>query len=355
MSTCTLLDIALGRNVPLSTGIFKAVQTETPALLAFDVRTTEDTKFQTLAMTSLPTAGGFVKMNEGFSSGNVGLMMREFDAKLAGGKVQYDVIQANRWDAAHKNSGTTWDEIQTMGRMVAEMKHLEKCLFYGTAFDEDAFPGLKELTPYGTPLGLSDDPGANDFVTTVINAGGTTSSTASSAYSICFGEMDAQLVVCNDSGGELFTQTEPVKQHVAPDSTQPTKTKEHILFDIYGWFGLSVCGMNQTPNGVVPTQYAVRRLANLTNDSGKGLNDYKLEALCRSHGNNKTPNLIIANGRSGIQWGESKRATAVTAFLGGPGNAANNTVHLSIPRPDNYNGIPVIYTNAITSTEAINS
>lgn len=353
----TLAEIAQGRQVPLSSGIIDAVHTETPAISAFDARTSRSTKFQSLALTSLPTASGFKEYGEGFTHADAGLTLREFDAKLVGGKVQSEIITANRWNAEHPDAGESWFDLQLRARMISEFKNIEKVLFYGTTQDAKGFPGLKQLTPYtsGNTLSLTDDPGANDYTKTVINAAGSTSSTASSVYSVIFGPLDCQLVVCNDGGGELFTMTEIIRQHLAPDSNSPLATLEYDICQIYTFLGLSVTGMNQTPNDVVPTQYSVRRLANLTEDSGKGVTDAKLEQLVMSHGDSKMPSMLFMNHRSGRQWADSRSASTATLFLGMSGDAKNNTGSLRAKRPDNFEGIPVTYTSAIRSTDAIES
>lgn len=351
----TLLEIAQGRQTPLTAGIMDAVQTEAPALSAFDARTSQSKNFKTLALTALPTASGFKNFGEGFTHGGANLALRDFEAKLAGGKVQAERITANDWNREHANAGYTYFDLQLRARMITEMKHLEKVIFRGTTLDAKAFPGLKQLTPYAAAnvLTLTEDPGASDFTKTVINAAGSTSSTGSSVYSVIFGEMEAQLVVCNDGGGELFTMTDIIEQHLAPSADAPTATLVYDVTQIYGFFGLSVSGMNQTPNDVVPTQYSVRRLANLTEDSGKGVTDAKLEQLVLSHGDNKVPSMLFMNGRSARQWADSRSASTATLFLGMSGDAKNNTGSLRAKRPDNFEGIPVTYTSAILSTDAI--
>jgi hypothetical protein len=351
----TLLEIAQARQVPLSAGIFEAAATEAPALTAFDARAVSGLRFMTLALTGLPTASGFKNLNEGFTHGSATLAVREFEAKLAGAKVEVELISARRWDEAHAASGTTYFDLQVMARMKAEMRNLERVIFYGTVQDAKGFPGLKELTPFTTAnrLTLTEDPGASDFVKTVVDAAGTTATTASSVYSVIHGELDCQLIVCNDGGGELFTMEEPIRQHIAPDSNAPTATLEHLVTQIYGFFGVSVSGMNETPNSVVPTQYSVRRLANLTEDSGKGVTDAKLEQLVLSHGDGKVPTRLYMNGRSARQWADSRSASTATLFLGMSGDARNNTGSLRAARPDNFEGIPVTYTSAIKSNDAI--
>lgn len=349
----TLAEIAQVRQVPLSMGLFRAVRTETPALMTFDARTTNRKSFKTLALTALPTAGGFVNFNEGFTHANASLALREFNCKLAGGRVEAERITAQEWDNENSASEFTYFDLQLYARMKTELKHIEKVMFYGTSLDAKAFPGLKELTPYTNVLALTDDPGADDYTKSVVNAGGSSSGTASSVYAVKFGEMEAQLVMGNDQGGEMFSMTELITENRAPDSNDPDATLVYDSVQLWGYFGLSVGGMNETPNDTVPTQYSVRRLANLTDDSGKGVDDAKLEALVLSMGDNKEPDMLYMNGRSGRQWADSRSASAVTLFLGQSGDAKNNTGSIRAKRPDNFEGIPVTYTNAILSTDAI--
>ena len=351
----TLLEIAQGRQIPLTAGIMEAAQTEAPALVAFDARTTSSNRFMALALTGLPTASGFKNYGEGFTSGTATLAVREFEAKLAGAKVEVEMISAARWDAEHSASGTTYFDLQVMSRMASEMRHLERVIFHGSVQDAKGFPGLKELTPFVSTnvIELTEEPSDTDYVRSVLDAGGTSANTASSVYSVVHGPLDCQMVVCNDGGGELFYMTEPMRQHIAPDANAPTATLEHLITQIHGHFGVAVSGMNQTPNSIIPTQYSVRRLANLTAETACKLNDAKMELLADSHGNGKRPSQFYMSHRSGRQLAESRSATSVTLFLGGGGNAADNTATVRAARPMDWEGIPIVYTSAIGNADAI--
>jgi hypothetical protein len=350
----TLAEIAQGRQIPLTSGILEAVATQSPALAAFDARTVRSTKFQTLALVELPNASGFKHYGEGASHGAARLELREFDAKLMVAKVEAEQITAARWDAEHLASGETYFDMQINARMAKEMRHLERTIFYGTVYDAKGFPGLKQLTPVvsANTLTLNEDPGDLDYVKSVINAAGTTATTASSVYSVKYGPMDAQIVVCNDLGGELFAMSEPIRQHLAPDATKPNETLEYLITQISGHFGVSVSGMNETPNNVVPTQYAVRRLANVTRDNNCTLNDKLLERLVSSHGDGVVPDVIFMSNRSYMDWRDSRQATNVTVFLGGGGDAVNIRGNLPRERMD-FEGIRVVVTNAIRNNDAI--
>lgn len=348
----TLAEIAQVRNTPLSAGIFQAVQTVAPLFSAFDARTRPGTKFKTLAMTGLPSSA-FANFNEGFTFSAATFELREFNAALIGGQIKEEVITANEWNQENAATGETYFAIQTEAKMKADIRHVERVLVYGTAHDAKGFPGLKELTPYANVLALDDPPEDDDFTKTVINAGGTTAGTASSVYSVVFGPMDAQLIFGGDSGGELFTMSETIQQMLAPDPAEPTKTSLHNVAQVHGFVGLSVSGMNQTPDDVVPTQYAVRRLANVTEDSGKGVTDQKLERLVLSHNDGVVPDLLAMSGRGGRQLADSRSATSVTVTLAGGGTARDNQFSKQAPRPTHFDGIPIVYTSAINNTDAI--
>jgi hypothetical protein len=351
----TLLEIVQGRQTPLTQGIITAAATESPALGAFDARTSSDTNFMALALTSLPTASGFKDYGEGASHASANLALREFAAKLAVAKVKVESLTAARWDAAHTSSGTTYFDLQVMARMAAEMRHLERAIFYGTAQDTKAFPGLKELTPFVSTnvLEITENPEDADFVRTVLDSGGTSATTASSVYSVVHGPLDCQLVVCNDGGGELFYMTEPRYQDFAPDSNSPDATLEYMVTQISGHFGVAVSGMNQSPNSVVPTQYSVRRLANVTADSGAGLTGAKMDLLVDSHGDGKMPSAFYMSKRSGRQLAVDGGATQVTVSLGGGGDARNTTTRKQAKAPTDWDGIPIVYTSAISNADAI--
>lgn len=353
----TALEIAQGRQVPLTAGLMMAVQTAFPLIGAFDVRPTSDTRFMSLVVTGLPS-GAFVNLNEGFLRSSTSLAVREFDCKLIGGQVMEEVITAEKWNKAHPNVGYMYMDLQLEGKVIADMRHIERVLVDGLAIDAKGFPGMKDLTPYisGNVLALTDNAEDGDYAKSVINAGGTTATTASHVYSVCFGDKDAQLVIGNDQGGEFFTFSDIIQQNVAPDSAAPTLLALHNIQQIHAWLGLSVGGFTQMVSGqTVPTQYALRRLANVTRDSGCGVTDAKLEKLVLSHSDGKKPSILAMSPRSGDQWAASRSATAVTLFLGGTGDAKSRQADLQAARPDNYAGIPVVYTSAVKNNNAIES
>lgn len=353
----TAAQIALGRQIPLSAGLFFAMSTDTPLLGGLDARTSRSTKFMSLRCVLLPTAGPFVNYGEGFAPSEAELAITEFDCSLVGGQIKAELITARKWDTEHPDIGFSWMDLQTETKIKSQALALEKQVVYGTAYDAKGFPGLKELTPYISANVLAATAYANayQFKRSVINAGGTTANTASSVYAIIEGPKDVQLVLGDDMGGanEIFRFEDAVRSNEAPDSNQPTKKLLHDVVQFSGHLGLSVSDMNQTPNSVVPVQYCLRRIANLTGDSGKGLTDALMSKLERSFGPGKRPSKFAMSSRSGEQLAASRQAAQINILMGG-GDASLATFNTYPPPPENWKGIPIIYPdNTILDTDAI--
>lgn len=350
----TALQIAQGRQTPLTMGLLMAVRTAAPLFSAFDVRGVSDTKFLSLAVTSLPSSS-FAHLGEGFSMSEGALELREFSCSLIGGLIKAELISAGLWDKAHRSSGTTWFDLQTMLKTKSDILNIERQMIQGTLNDAKGFPGAKEITPYATAnkFTMTQTAQSFGFARSVLDVAGTTAATASSVYSFIFGELDAQLVWGNDSEGELFTIGEIIRQAIAPDAAQPTKTLMHDLAQLQGFVGLSVSGFNQMPGGVIPTQYSVRRAANITADSGKTCTDAVMDKLARSHGTGKRPNLFAMSARSGEQLAASRAPTAVNFVMGQSGDASQATYTTYPAIPENWQGIPIVYPDCIADDDAI--
>ena len=195
-------------------------------------------------------------------------------------------------------------------------RHLAAALFKaeqqyidGTGADSNGFTGFAQSTELD---GLADD--------MVIDAGGTTSSTGSSVYLIRQGDPDVVGVIKGD-----LSLGETVTQEVAGSATGSypayyTPACAHVGIQIGG-------------------KYSVGRIANLTADSGKGLTDDLVYEALAEFPAGRQPNRILMNRRSMRQLRESRTATTTT------GAAA--------PRPAEVDGIPIIVTDGITSTETL--
>jgi hypothetical protein len=158
----------------------------------------------------------------------------------------------------------------------------------------------------------------------VVNATGSTANTASSVYLINEGDTVGVAGVYRGDGPAVeFGDT------ILMDFLDGSG----LHFPAYytpgmAWFGLQVGGA-----------YSVSRIANVTADSGKGLTDALLYEAYSRHPAGQKPTVIVMNRRSREQLRRSRTATNAT---GAPA-----------PLVEEWQGIPIIETDSITSTEAL--
>jgi len=198
------------------------------------------------------------------------------------------------------------------------LRHLKAAYFmaeqqfiYGTGNDSDGFAGLADNT------GL--DAATDDMV---LDAGGTTASTGSSAWLIRAGEDDMCVVGGND-GNITVEETTIIQATGSGTGTYPA-----LYTGVTGWLGLQV-----------GSAYSVARIASLTEDSGKGLTDDLIAQGIALFPASRPPTHIAVNRRSLQQLQSSRTATNAT---GAPA-----------PFPAEAFNIPIVCTDAITSTEAL--
>lgn len=165
----------------------------------------------------------------------------------------------------------------------------------------------------------------------VVDAGGTTESTASSLWAIrTGGEMTDVCLVGGDesiNAGDTFSidMGETVEQFLG-DTTNGGFTA--LYTSILAWLGLQV-----------GSAYSVGRICNLTADVGKGLTDELIAQLLAEFPAARPPTLLAMNRRSRLQLQQSRTAVNAT------GAAA--------PFPTEAFGVPIITTDAIGSTETL--
>lgn len=358
----TAAQIAMGAQAPLSYGLLMKVQTAAPLFSIFDVRTSKDKRVLTLAVNSLPTPSKFVAEGQGVSASEGTLQLVEFDMNKIKGQLRQEVDSAAAWDAAHAASGTSWWDLQAMLKTKADALNIEAQIVNGTANDPGGFPGLKQMTPFiaGNTFTLASDVQAQRYTHSVLNVGGTTDNTASSIYSIVFGQMDCQLVWGNYTGGELFSFGNIVEQYLPPDPTKPDELLKYQIADMTGYVGLSVAGFNpQTLGQAIPTQYSVRRATNITGDSGHTADDTLLDKLCRSHGVGIIPDLLVMSQRDGESIAQSRTPTNINFNMGQSGDAQTATWGKRPPPPDSWKmrnkEIPIVYPFCVGATDPLES
>lgn len=193
------------------------------------------------------------------------------------------------------------------------IRHLRAALFVAekSFFDfTTGFPSLSHLDA------LADGQ--------VVNAAGTTAATASSVYLIrATPDTSSVAVVLGDDGKMVMEEASIIS---ADDGTG--KEYPAYFVSLTGWCGLQYGG-----------QFDVVRIANLTADTGKGLTDDLLSDALSLFGAGRQPTHIVMNRRSMKQLQKSRTTYSPTG--------------MPAPRPSEYEGIPIIVTDGILSTEAI--
>lgn len=215
--------------------------------------------------------------------------------------------------------------------MRASMFAMAKQIWYGRATDSKGFPGLKNFTAYGTTV---TDPLTGKVYNLSINATGTTAGTASSCYLVV---SNADNVELQFGTGSVFDLPEPRIGDYA-DPADSTKTIEGYISVLQGFAGL------QTPN-----VHCVRRIFNLTDDSGKGMTDALLAKALKEFPASVKPTAIYM---SAFQ--RYKLQLSRTVVLNGNGTTRPDQPAVA-PVPTDYAGIPIYATDAIGDTDAIES
>jgi len=159
----------------------------------------------------------------------------------------------------------------------------------------------------------------------VVNATGTTANTASSVYLVRVGEDVGTAGVYKGDGspleiGESFDTMHKVD---GADEWFPAYATSACA-----WLGVQLGGA-----------YSVSRICNLTAQDGKGLTDDLISEAMSLHPTDQMPNLVVMNRRSLKQLQQSR-----TTY---------NPTGAPAPFPEEAFGVPIVVTDQISSTEAI--
>lgn len=356
-------EVAAVSGNPVLRGLINATIDETPALNHFYVSEMEGTRILTLGIVALPT-GGFLNMGEGYSNGHTETALVEFNASRIGGAVEAQespMLLYNRAKERAIKSGMVPDylSLQAIGRTKGQFLTLENQIFKGVSNDAKGFPGLKALTPFvsGNVLTTSETAQDSDWLRSVINAAGTTSSTASSIYLVKYGELDCSLQMGGNGGMSNFLNL-PAPERTWRSFTDPvdgvTKLDWFWHTAAEGYIGLSVAGGNEANASRRVPQRSVRRICNVTADSGKTCTDALLQKGVMAFPSNMRPDAIFMSYRSRDQL-QADRSTVVLQHTDPAGSRPSGAATPRAPIPTHFEGIPIIVTPAIGNTDAIES
>lgn len=320
MSNLTLLDVTKLNGNDAEIGLIEENLRYAPELEVIPTRTPiKGTSYTTGIRVGLPSVG-FRGVNEGQTPSKSRFEKRLIECFIFGGPIEVDQALADAYDGG----AAALQSIEASGIAKAALQALGSQVWYGTVKDSKGFPGIKAATPFGGKTAAGDN--------LTINAGGTTANTASSVYAVKFGPQDVQFVPGNGTTiavGDWITQ-----QIVASNGG---KLMAYVNA-INAWIGLQIGNEN-----------CVRRIANITADSGKGLTDSLLADLLATFPVGQTPDAIFMSRRSRKQLQNSR-----TVVLNGSGKTRPDQPTVA-PAPTEYEGIKIITTDSILNTDALES
>jgi hypothetical protein len=314
MARLTLLDVAKAAGHDREVGLIEEVLTSAPEAQVFPFRVIRGTSYATVTRTAFPNVG-FRAANEGVTATKSEFARKLVEAYIFGGRVEADKAVAMAWEDGME----AYEMIEALGTFRQSLIKMGSQIWYGIATDSKGFPGIKNALPY--TAGLADG--------SVINAGGSTASTASSVYAVKFGVQDVTLIGGN---GQIPQLGEFRDETIYDSNNAPLPGR---VADLVGWVGLQIGNIN-----------CVRRIANLTADSGKGVTDDLLQRLYTSFPVGYKPDAFFMSRRSLQQLQSSRSAvgnvSTTAAGTGGPSDV-----------PTFSSGVRCYATDSILNTDAI--
>lgn len=310
----TLLDVAKMQYNDAAVGLIEESVQAAPEVQVFQARSIPGFSYKTLVRTALPSVG-FTAANEGVAASGSITEQRIFETYILRGAIELDLAVVS---ASSGLGLPDLEMIESQGVVEATLRKLGGQIWYGTTNDSKGFPGIKAFLPKGG--------------TTVVDAGGTTASTASSVYFVKFGLQNTHLLFGNNTTLALS----PFANQQLTDSNG-NKYAGRVA-SLTAWAGLQI-----------GNKYSVGRICNLTEDSGKGLTDALLAKALAQFPVGYTPDAIFMSRRSRRQLQVSR---TVTLFGQGSTKPGGNLATIA-PVPTEYDGVPIYATDQILDTDSI--
>lgn len=302
-----LLDIAKRNNNDTEVAVINDAIKNYAAIKVLDTKTIKGTYFDTYRRTSVPH-GSFVNVNEGIEFGSsegeqVRVECFGYEDRV---EISRRLVQAD--------DGSLGDVIaeECAAHVEGNFAYMESQIFDGRSNDKKGFSGLR----------------ANIDDSMIVDAGSTTSGKRTSVYMLFTGRTGVRFVCGKDSAlkiGEVRTETlrdasnRPYEGYVAP---------------MCGWYGL-----------MIGHKCSFGRVQNI--DADNPITQKLLGKLLAKFPTNIRPNAIFMNRSAGEMWLDDR--SKVAALKG------NNKFELfglhENALVDSYMGVPIYFTDAITSLE----
>jgi len=220
---------------------------------------------------------------------------------------------------AYKGGRDAWLQIELQRSLRQAMAVIEKQVIYGTGSDAKGFAGL------------SDDAQLDRYNDTMVhNAAGSNASTQTSVFFLRMGENDVSVVVGND--GRFVVEDEPTIIAKA-GAVLTTSTYPALYVPVTGYVGFQIGGA-----------YSAARICNIECNvmtSTTAFTDDHCAAALSLFPAARQPNVCVMN-RSALRLLRQSRS-------------AYSPTGAPAPFPTEVFGIPIVVTDQIVSTEAVES
>ena len=279
---------------------------DAPFLSVLAARTVLGNTFKYTKITG-NAAAGFRDVNDGVENTKSTYTSITLDLKVLDASFGVDVAAAQSDERGLEHLMA----IEGLAHLRQAMAEVEQQIFYGTGNDAKGF------------VGFAGQSNLNNIADAqVVNATGTTASTGSSVYLVRTGDADCQ-VLWGQQGVISIGERQIVER-----AGSVTGRFGAYYHPIVGWCGLKIGSV-----------HSVVRIANLTEDSGKGLTDALLSRAMQIFPASRGPNYVVMNRRS---LGQLQRSRTATNPTGAPA-----------PFPQEAFGVPIVVTDQINSTETL--
>ncbi len=318
MAKLTLLDVAKLNGNDMVVGLIEENLTYVPELNHFPVRQIAGTNYKTITRTGYPSVA-FRSANQGVAPSKSTFAQKLVECFILSARVEVDkaVLQAQTSEEA------SLEILEANGVMKQAMIEIANQIWYGVTTDTKGFPGVKAATAFG---------GA-----TTLNSGGSNSTVQSSLYAVRFGNQDVTLIA---GKGQAFSLTEFRDETIYDANAAALPGR---VADLCGWVGMQIGNVN-----------CVGRICNIGDDgeTGDKLTDTKISQLLQLFPVGYTPSMLFTNRRSLAQLQQSR----TVIINSGPGNTkAGASLENIAPIPDSSFGIPLMASDAILATDAVES
>jgi hypothetical protein len=330
----TLVDIAKVNAADDVSGLLDETIQDHPEIDAVTARTIKGVHYKSLVRTTLPTVG-FRDANEGYAASKGVYENRLFESFIFNPRWECDKAIADR----SEDGAEQFIAMEAGAVLEASLQCLSEQFFYGRGTaasaatialgDAKGFWGLLELSEaLGVSLAARLAVTINGMCTDlVVDAGGTTADTGSSVWMVKSDPQHVSWIWGNNGNLDV----DPVKEERVLDANS-------LPFTAYTQELLAYPGLQ------VKSHFSFGRIGELTEQAGFGLTDALLAELWAKFPTAFKPNLIFMSRRSQRQLRDSRlTATGMTIMASGQ----------PVPFPDNWMGVPIKVTDAISDAEEI--